>query len=136
MVGNVNEVYLRLEIVKQIRDQFLSNKTIPSVHLHEFLDKSFYILLRKEIFGLKLKNEIDRLSHKHQSGKITGEINNLLNDYNLLNFISLVIGKHVRKIDATCFSFGTGDYSVLNDLGKEKPGIDFVLDLTDDLNKV
>ena len=37
MVGNVNEVYLRLEIVKQIRDQFLSNKTIPSVHLHEFI---------------------------------------------------------------------------------------------------
>jgi hypothetical protein len=131
----INKIYLETGAIQRIQEQFLSNKKIPNIHLHYILDNSIYDKIRNKLLRLDLKKDIEILTHSYKVASLSQNIRGLINNKELLKFISFIINKKVRKINALCYSFKWKDYTLLHDKEKEKAGFDFILDFTEDWNE-
>ena len=127
----INKDYLQEGTIKNIKKQFELNKNIPSVHLHQFLEKKFYMKVKKELQQESWKRLTDILAYSYENARISPSLAKLFHDPAFLKFLSFILCKKARRVDASCYSFGWKDYTVLHDLGKEKAGFDIVLDFSD-----
>ena len=100
-----------------------------SIQLHKFLDQDQLARLNRAIKKLKFKeNYVPDLHYYKQAEKIPKELKQLMRQ--IAGFVQFVSGKKVKCKEITIRSFGKKHYTLLHDAKKEKPGIDFVLDLT------
>ena len=124
----INKLYLRKENIKQIKKILYSSNNLNSIELPNFLDGPYYDALRKRIISLKYKSYIDPLNFKYSMANVPAA---LINDPNLLAFVSLVFGKKINHIDAYSYKLRWKDYTILNDDSLEKAGVDVIFDLTE-----
>ena len=129
-MGRANEInphYLEPEHKQKIRKSFL-HSDFPAVLLNDFFSKELYLELQKKVLSLNFKKDAVILHHSYavSSIKVTSR--------EFCDFISFVTKKKVDEITFTAYLLTWKDYMILNDQYLEKPGIDLVIDLTDNWN--
>lgn len=128
----INKTYLNPKTVEKIKQEFLSQDDFPSIVLFKFLEREMYLKLRQQIVRLYYKKEVVRTSHSYAVAEISPAMAKFLNGKEFLDFLSLILNKKVKKIDAKAYSFASKDYTILSDKTLEEPGIDLILDFTHD----
>lgn len=113
----INKVYHKN--LERIKTTF---ETEGSITLLSFFDEEYFNGLQKKIGKLNFKKENDPVTHSYSKASYH------LNDPDLVQFIKLLTGKTIKT--STAYSFQWKDYTILNDKFKPKPGLDIVLDLT------
>ena len=108
--------------IEQVKKSF--SEDFPSVTLFDFFEKKDFIKLQKRIRSLQYKKEKKTLTHSHSKASIT------LSDKELINFLSKITNKKIKKLSGQVLSFGWKDYTILHDTVKEKQSYDIIIDLT------
>lgn len=123
----INNSYLSEETKQKIRKSFL-HSDFPAVILKDFFNKKSYAELQKKVLSLQFRNDQVVIHHSYASSKIT------LSHPALCGFISSITKKKVDKLNFIAYLASWKDYQILHDKYVEKPGIDVVIDLTDNWN--
>jgi len=124
-MDEINPIYLKEETQQKVRKSFL-HSDFPAVLLHDFFSKDFYAELKKKVSLLDLKKENTVLHHSYAvaASRISSEA--------LAEFLSFVTKKKGEEINFTAYLLTWKDHQILNDKYLEKPGIDIVIDLTEE----
>jgi len=128
----INPTYLNPETVQKINQEFAFKNDFPSIVLFKFLNREIYIKLREQIIRLYYKKEVVRTSHSYAVAELPVTISKLFNGKEFFDFLSPILNKKVKRIDAKAYSFAWKDYTILSDKTIEEPGFDFIFDLTHD----
>ena len=131
-MAEINPTYLAKDTMKQVRSMFLQDPQLPSVQLQQSLGPSSYAALKEEILSLPYKKECDPLLHSFKSAKPPKRLLALLQSNELFSFLAAVTGEDVLSLSPSVLCIGWKDYTLINDKAVEKPGIDVILDFSDD----
>ncbi len=126
-MAEVNPSYAQDENKQKIRKSFLHSE-FPAVMLKDFFSKEFYAELKKKVHSLSFKREAAILHHSYAVSDIK------ISSRELCNFVSFITKKKIEEITFTAYLLTWKDYQILNDKYVEKPGIDIIIDVTDDWN--
>ena len=118
--------------IEKIRTAFNADGKLPSVTLHDFFSEDFYLKLEKEMNLLNYRKEKNILTHSYAKSKLYSKVLAAINSSELLNYLSSIIGKEIRRVDGEAYKFYWQDYTILNDDVKEELGVDIVIDFTED----
>lgn len=127
--SELNPVYLKEEMKQKVRKSFLHSE-FPAVLLNDFFSKDFYENLKRKVLFLNFKKKVVVLHHSYASSNfITSSVSKEFCD-----FLSFVTKKKIDELIFTSYLLTWKDYMILNDKYLEKPGIDVVVDLSEDWN--
>ena len=126
----INPSYL--SAVADAKKAFLSNKELPSIKLQKFFSEKFYLLLKKQVSALKFKHYVDKMCYSYACADLPLELEEFLNSPLFLSFASSVVGTRVKAAEGSAYMMTWKDYALINDKSPEKPGIDFIIDFTND----
>ncbi|MBI2581817.1 hypothetical protein HYV87_01650 [Candidatus Woesearchaeota archaeon] len=126
-VNDLNHGYLKEETKQKVRKSFF-HSDFPAILLNDFFDQGFYTELKKKILSLNFKRDAVILHHSYaiSSYKITSK--------EFCDFISFITKKKIDEITFSAYLLTWKDYMILNDKYLQKPGIDVIIDLTDNWN--
>jgi hypothetical protein len=121
----VNEYYLN--DINRVRAVFLEEGV---VELKQFLEDDEISDLKKQVLNLKLMRDVVITSHAYSKTDIVlrGSTNKMMSAMN--SYVHKIAGATPKSWEV--WSFGSKDYTVINDEKLEKPGIDLILDITPD----
>ena len=126
----INRFYVKN--LEKIKASFHEKKDFPHLVLFDFLDKTKYRLVEKEIQRISFSHEKKPLLHSYGSATVPFSLAKIFLSKGLVDFISAIIGKKLKlKNKPKLYSFLVGDYTLLNDSRAEKDGIDIIFDLTE-----
>jgi len=123
----INKLYL--QNIEKIKQTFRKNKALSSIQLHDFFIPECYEQIKRDVKKLKFKKSYLATSHSYQ------ESNFNVVPTEVIDFLSKITGKKVKKLNLKALVFSWKDYIIINDKLKEKPGIDVIFDLTEDWNE-
>jgi hypothetical protein len=123
----LNPIYLKEETKQKVRKSFLHGE-FPAVILQNFLSKEFYTQLAKKVSVLEFKKEHVVIHHSYAVSKTQ------LSSKELVDFVSFLTKKKIDGLNFKAYLLTWKDYLILNDKYLEKPGIDIVIDLTEEWN--
>ncbi len=126
-MAELNSIYLKEETKQKVRKSFL-HSDFPAVILKDFFDKDFYLELQRKMSSLVFKKETVILHHSYAVSNFR------LPSKELDSFLSFVTKKKIDEVNFTAYLLTWKDYMILNDRYIEKPGIDVIIDLTDNWN--
>ncbi len=126
-MDEVNSLYLKEETKQKIRKSFLHGE-FPAVILKDFFSKKFYEELQKKVSSLNFRKDNVVLHHSYAVGNFK------LPSKECTDFLSFATKKKIEEVYGTAYLLTWKDYMILNDKYLEKPGIDIILDLTDNWN--
>jgi len=125
----INPLYL--QSVFEAKKAFMSN-TMPSITMRDFFDKKFYSLIKKKMNSLKFKRAYNKMKFSYSVSDIPQELKAFLKSPEFLSFASSIVGKNIKSIEGKAYCMTWKDYTLINDETPEKPGIDFIIDFTND----
>ena len=128
--SSINPGYFDQESIKKIRSLYHSNKDFSSITLQNFFSGRTFQKCRKELAKLKFIKDKDPLHHSYAIAKLSGVLQTIISHKDLTSFLSLILNKKIKKIEASAYLISWKDYSILHDEAKEKPGIDLIVDCT------
>ena len=121
----INQIYL--EKIEEIKNAFKANKDFPSIQLHNFL--TGFEEMKNKITRLKFQKEINLLHHRLSRAEIELEL------LKFAEFLSKTLNKKIKKTKFTAYKLEWKEFMILNDDYVEKPGIDVIIDLTENWNQ-
>lgn len=117
----VNPLYL--DKIEEIKKSFQSNKDFPSIQLPDFLTN--FEELKSKITKINFKKDTNLLHHRLSKAEIELDLPELA------EFLSKILNKKIKTLNFTAFMLEWKDFMILNDDCVEKPGIDIMLDFTE-----
>ena len=128
----VNTLYLDAGILKSARTIY--NKQNPkNLRLENFFQKPVYALLQKKLEKAKYSLKFHPYKYKYSIAKVK-EVNSFLNGQYFAKIIKTIIRFKKSKLKYEIRKFERGNYTLLHDAEKEKPGIDFILSFSKNNN--
>src|SRR3989338_8870578 len=124
-MNELNPVYLKEETKQKVRKSFL-HSDFPAVIVKDFFTKGYYTQLKKKVSSLDFKKSLVVLHHVYAVSDIK------ITSKELCEFLSFITKKKIEEINFKAYQLSWKDYQILNDKYLEKPGIDVLIDLTDD----
>jgi len=111
----------------EVRKAFKINNP-NSIQLREFLHdpKKLILAVKKLNFSEKYVPDLHRYE---QSSRVPKEVKEVMKEITVL--VELIAGRKLKCKEVTIKRFGKKHYTLIHDAEKEKPGIDFVLNLTE-----
>ena len=126
----INTLYLDNGVVKSIKNIY--NKNNPkNIQLENFFQKAVFLLLQNKLHNSKYQLKFHPYKYKYFIAK-SKEINSFLKGRYFDDLIKKMLGIKKYKIVYEIRKFEPGNYTLLHDFEKEKPGIDFVIDFSKD----
>ncbi|MBI5066535.1 hypothetical protein HZA97_09985 [Candidatus Woesearchaeota archaeon] len=120
----INKTYLTK--IEEIKKAFHTNKYFPSIQLHNFLIN--FEELKKKVDKSKFEKETNLLSHRLSKAELKLDI------LEFREFLSKILNKKITNTTFTVYKLEWKDFKILNDDCVEKPGIDIILDFTENWN--
>ncbi len=117
----INKIYL--EKIEEIKKSFKLNKDFPSIQLPDFLTN--FEEMKSKITKINFKKDTNLLHHRLSKAEIELDLPELA------EFLSKVLNKKIKTLNFTAFMLEWKDFMMLNDDCVEKPGIDIMLDFTE-----
>ncbi len=99
------------------------------VVLFDFFDEESYNVIKDTATKTKLQHEKNPLTHSYAKAETS-----ILPD-NLFKFVSIIINKKINSPKQTLLQFKHKDYIILNDTTTQPPGVDIILDITENWNE-
>ena len=124
----VNTLYLDSGVLKSIKKTY-SKQYPKNIRLEKFFQPSIFALLYRKICSANFSLKFNPYKYKYSITKIK-EINSFLNGKYFSDLIKNVLDIKSSEIKYEIRKFVAGNYTLLHDAEKEKPGIDFVLDFS------
>ena len=124
----INTLYLDGGILKSANKTF-NNQNPRNIRLEKFFQPAVFSILQDKLYNLKFKLKFHPYKYKYFTAKST-EINSFLNGRYFKNIVQSIIGLKNYKIKYEIRKFEHGNYTLLHDAEKGKPGIDFVIDFS------
>jgi len=112
-----------------IKTAFWKDASLPSVQLGGFLSKTASLALRREIAKLSFSRDDDPINHCYAKAPLPPKLKTLFSSAKVLDFMSFIIRKKVRRIDAKMFRFDAGDYALRHEEGAQESRFDIVFDI-------
>lgn len=128
----VEELYLNnnyLENRYAIRGVFWKNTSLPGVQLGGFLPKASSLALRREIARLPFSRDDNPITHRYAKAILPSTLKSLFLSPDLLEFVSFIIKKKVRGIDARMLRFSAKDYALRHEEEADEPRFDIMFDV-------
>lgn len=126
----INPAYFKEENIRKIQQMFASNKSVPSIVLHDFFQKECYEQLKKTVHQEQFQQKRHPILYLYHEASPT-YVNEGLNATEMRNFLQKILNRKIKKITGTLESFGWKEYVILNDDAVEKAGIDLFFGLSD-----
>ena len=126
----INQLYLKKESLKKIKEVFHSSEWLPSVKLPKFLNKQEYNKIKYSIEKLKYIKIKKPIHCQYEKANITKEIRSLLDSKDFKELIKKITGKSIKNIKGEIRKFTWKDHTLIHD-EQEKPGYDLILEFTD-----
>ena len=124
----VNTLYMDGGVLKSARKTF-NSQSPRNIRLEKFFQAAIFSILQNKLENLNYKLKFHPYKYKYFTAK-SNEINSFLNGRYFKNIIENIIGLKNYKIKYEIRKFESGNYTLLHDAGKDKPGIDFVIDFS------
>lgn len=114
MVTLINPVYLKGEVIIQMRTAFKQSKPNVLV-LPDFFDKSFYGKLAGEMLSSRGKENYVPHEHRFFEMPLDREIKEIFSSRAFINFISEATGVDIGGFKMCARKFGKGNFSLMHD---------------------
>jgi len=126
-----NSAYNDKETMMLVKEIYKENKKIPSVTLHSFFTKESYEYLLDSVRNSRRELTQNLLHHRYKICQTNNELSIFLNNKNFAKMFHKITGRKIKKMNFQTLALTWKDYMLLNDKYREKPGIDIIIDLTD-----
>jgi hypothetical protein len=126
----VNSRYLQQKTFTQIRQLFNAQQKLPSIQLPDFFTQAEYKDLKQQVLQLKFKKIYDPVKYRMEFVPVT----KVTPSADVLKLLSAVIGKKISSLRLQGFSFKHKDYTLICEEDGARPGIDIMIDFSDDLD--
>ena len=127
--AGINKAYLEQETMDKIR-QKLQRGEFPSVSLTDFF--TGYGRIKQDLPRLYFVEERKLTSHSYGYAVVPPSLQKLFRSQEFKHFLAQVLEKEVINTTALAYRFGWKDYTILHDEQQEEPGIDLIIDFTDE----
>ena len=128
----INPIYLNEETLSKIKQTFQADPKLPSISLQQFLEKEEYKNFQHQLKALSYQHVSQPLTYSYFTASLPAEIVAFLNSDELRIFISTILSQKINKLTAKNYTFTWKDYIILHDHSIEKPGIDMIIDFTEE----
>ena len=128
----INTLYLDNGVIKSARNIY-NNQNPENIRLEKFFQNSIFLLLQKKLHNSKYSLKFHPYKYKYHATK-SKEIDYFLNGGYFANLIQKILGVRNYRIKYEIRRFEPGNYTLLHDAEKEKPGVDFFIDFSKDEN--
>ncbi len=123
----LNPAYTVSQTLILLRKKLVQKK---AVQLHLFFDSSSFMKLSRAVDSVPLERSFDPLTHSY----LVGEFSSLFVQ-EIRAFVSTLLEKNVVLVSSRVFSFGSGDYTVLQDKIPLSQGVLVLVELPSDWDK-
>ena len=127
--AGINKAYLEQATMNKIRHE-LQQSEFPSVSLTNFF--TGYARIKQDLLRLYFVEERKLTSHSYGYAVLPPSLQKLFRSAEFNEFLTQVLGKVVISTTALAYRFGWKDYTILHDERQEVPGIDLIIDFTDE----
>lgn len=124
----INTLYLDFGVLKSARKLYNSQNP-KNIRLEKFFQLPVYLLLQKKLYNSKYSLKFHPCKYKYSTTK-SKEIDSFLNGGYFNQVVNKILNIKKYKIKYEIRKFEAGNYTLLHDTEKKKPGIDFVLDFS------
>ena len=128
----INESYKEKGTVAIVKEIYKQNPKVPSVTLQQFFTESSCKKLQKVILNAKKELKIDYIHHKYKECASPKELESFLKDKEFIKLLHKITGKTYKIVSSSAKMLAWKDYTLIHDKYLEKPGLDIIIDLTDD----
>ena len=124
----INTLYIDNGILKSASDAY--NKQNPkNIRLENFFQKPVFYLLQRKLRNSEYSLKFHPYKYKYLITK-SKEIDSFLNGGYFRSIVNAILKINKYKIKYEIRKFEPGDYTLLHDTEKERPGIDFIIDFS------
>jgi hypothetical protein len=120
VVPLINKTYLNS--ISQIQNKLKTQKTLPAITLHEFINSKAYNDLKKKVAKSHLTSDKCILTHSYSKADISLP-------REIQDFILTITGGKIKWCQLRSFSHR--DYEILSDLEDAESRYEIIIDLTD-----
>ena len=124
----INTLYLDGGVLKSANRTFNSQNP-RNIRLENFFQTAVFELLQNRLYNSKYSLKFHPYKFKYSAAK-SKEIDSFLNGRYFKEIIDSILNISKYKIKYEIRKFEPGNYTLLHDAEKEKPGIDFVIDFS------
>ena len=124
----INTFYLTPGTIHHLRTAFQKQ---GSIAIHQFFPPTMYKELMKEVSAVRFQRKCNPLTHSYSQAALPRCIERLFHSAEWKFFLSSLIGKKARSCTGTVYSLTWKDYTLLHDRQREKRGIEFIIDFSD-----
>jgi len=126
-----NPSYLERGTISLVKEIYGQNKKVPSVVLYGFFTDETYAKIKKTIYESSKEKKLEPLQYSYKESKVPKDIEVFFKNKNFEKLIHKITGKTYKIDSLSIKSFTWKDYTLLHDKHHEKPGIDLILDVTE-----
>lgn len=129
----ISAIYLDNGILKSASRAFNSQNP-KNIRLENFFQKSVFNILRNKLHNSRYNLKFHPYKYRYFTNK-SKEIDSFLKGRYFDLMIGKIMGLNKYKISYEIRKFEPGCYTLLHDTGKEKTGVDFIIDFSKDARK-
>jgi hypothetical protein len=130
----INHSYLESSTLSELSSHFNSDPEFRTLSLAQFLDPEFYSILQKELKNTIFERDNRPIMYRRETAEPGTEILSLLSNSDFGTILNQILGHDFSIEKSTLMRYGVSDYQILHDNLVESPGVDVIIDLTDDWN--
>jgi len=124
----INTIYLNGGVLKSASKTFNAQNP-KNIRLENFFQKAIFCLIQNKLMNSEYSLKFHPYKYKYFITK-SKEIDSFLKGRYFDLIIKKIIGLYKYKINYKIRKFEPGCYTLLHDTEKEKPGVDFIIDLS------
>ena len=124
----INTLYLDGGVLKSANKTY-NNQNPKNIRMENFFQKAVFQLLQNKLLNSKFSLKFNPEKYRYFTAK-SNEINSFLNGRYFNLMVKNISGIKKYKVEYEIRKFEPNCYTLLHDTEKEKPGIDFVIDFS------
>lgn len=128
----INSVYMGIDTITQLKSQYNSDSEFETVSLSQFLELDYLEEISKELSGLSFRRTNRPIMYRKMIANVPTILQDLYTSSGFKELFEEITGEVLNISSEELVQFGHTDYQILHDELLPPPGIDLILDLTEE----